>query len=530
MMASRYGHLEATTVLIEQRADVNKGDPSGWTSLHRAASAGHIEVLELLIEHKANIDQQSKRSKLTALSAAARSGQVKVIQSLLRHKASALVQDSRGQTPLLIACSNGHEAVVRTLSPSLESGCTTPEKTHSSSLSITDDDGRTPLMAAAETGSFEAVRFLLTLRTTAKGNLQGGCTDAEIADAMKRARTGGHVSVARLLLSKVNSCKLKDREDIYACHQQTYYAQQHRELWLAGIPIASLRLSMPPFNKPPAGVTLHTKSELYIIPVYGLRISRAIMECFELDGMEALVAELGICLPRYGLSKFIQGKMFKVKTLIDEAGKRDDCKSGTNAEALRKLTRFVNDFTALKSDDIDGPGAWHDWVRERSADDWMDKMEFSDLLSNFGFTEETAKAIQFTEIDDHKDDGTMVKEKLEQYSLRWLSKAFAGYNVVGCLTDVANLLFAMQGPPPAKQQTEDEVVAVIREVISKLRDGRIDQLWIPTRMIHDAETDDMLAWLLLSYAHRRKNTDNSFQARTRRFSHTTCNALQLHGG
>ena len=84
-------------------------------ALHRAASAGHIEVLELLIEHNANIDQQSKRFKLTALSAAARSGQVKVIQSLLRHKASALVQDSRGQTPLLIACSNGHEAVVRTL-------------------------------------------------------------------------------------------------------------------------------------------------------------------------------------------------------------------------------------------------------------------------------------------------------------------------------------------------------------------------------------------------------------------------------
>ena len=35
MMASRYGHLEATTVLIEQRADVNKGDLSGWTSKER---------------------------------------------------------------------------------------------------------------------------------------------------------------------------------------------------------------------------------------------------------------------------------------------------------------------------------------------------------------------------------------------------------------------------------------------------------------------------------------------------------------
>ena len=42
--------------------------------------------------------------------------------------------------------------------------------------------------------------------------------------------------------------------------------------------------------------------------------------------------------------------------------------------------------------------------------------------------------------------------------MRWLSKAFAGYNVVGCLTDVASLLFAMKGAPPQGKLSENEVV------------------------------------------------------------------------
>eukprot|EP00966_Prymnesium_polylepis_P167094 3862595-Prymnesium_polylepis.1 len=50
--------------------------------------------------------------------------------------------------------------------------------------------------------------------------------------------------------------------------------------------------------------------------------------------------------------------MFKVRTLIEEAGKRDDCQSGSNAEAVAKLERFVTDFEALQPSDIDGPDAW----------------------------------------------------------------------------------------------------------------------------------------------------------------------------
>eukprot|EP00966_Prymnesium_polylepis_P167095 3862595-Prymnesium_polylepis.2 len=141
----------------------------------------------------------------------------------------------------------------------------------------------------------------------------------------------------------------------------------------------------------------------------------------------------------------------------------------------------------------------------------MEKLEFSLLLSNFGFSAETAKQIQKTKIDDKKDDGTVGKVELEQYSLRWLSKAFAGYNVLGCLTDVANLLFAMKGPPPKKTPTEKEVVDTVREVCNKVKNEEFNDLWIPDHMVHDAETDDILAWLLLKHVHRRQETNDRFR-------------------
>ena len=95
---------------------------------------------------------------------------------------------------------------------------------------------------------------------------------------------------------------------------------------------------------------------------------------------------------------------------------------------------------------------------------------------------------------------------LEQYSLRWLGKAMAGYNVAGCLTDVASLIFAMDGPPPTKKPTEGGVVEIIEKVATKLRIHDWDGLWIPTEMVHDAENDDILAWLLLRHIHKCRGT------------------------
>ena len=99
--------------------------------------------------------------------------------------------------------------------------------------------------------------------------------------------------------------------------------------------------------------------------------------------------------------------MKKVKKLLEEANKRDDCKDGPNAAAMQKLDRFLEDFVKLTPQDIEGPEAWHEWVSVRTVADWKEKMHFDHLLLNFGFTETTAKELQRTKIPDQQDDGSV---------------------------------------------------------------------------------------------------------------------------
>ena len=41
----------------------------------------------------------------------------------------------------------------------------------------------------------------------------------------------------------------------------------------------------------------------------------------------------------------------------------------------------------------------------------------------------------------------------------------------------------------------------------KILDGDFTDLWIPTHVVHDAETDDMLSWLRLEHVHRQLGTE-----------------------
>ena len=62
----------------------------------------------------------------------------------------------------------------------------------------------------------------------------------------------------------------------------------------------------------------------------------------------------------------------------------------------------------------------------------------------------------------------------------------------------------MSGPPRESLPAEEEVVNVIETLTKAMRERRFEDLWIPTEMIHDAESDDQLAMLLLKYVHNRR--------------------------
>merc|ERR550537_1389576 len=92
----------------------------------------------------------------------------------------------------------------------------------------------------------------------------------------------------------------------------------------------------------------------------------------------------------------------------------------------------------------------------------------------------------------------------EQFGLRWLAKALTGFKPDGCLTDVVNLIYAMMGDPPEKDQTEQDVMRTLEDFKKRLAsNGRsgFQDLWIPDKLVHDAESDDMLVWLLLRHVH-----------------------------
>lgn len=77
-----------------------------------------------------------------------------------------------------------------------------------------------------------------------------------------------------------------------------------------------------------------------------------------------------------------------------------------------------------------------------------------------------------------------------------------GLGQADCTTDVANLVLAMRGAPPAGEISESDVVHAIEEVRGKIGRQDFSRLWLPTHMVHDCETDDLLAWLLLTSIHR----------------------------
>ena len=140
-------------------------------------------------------------------------------------------------------------------------------------------------------------------------------------------------------------------------------------------------------------------------------------------------------------------------------------------------------------------------------DNYEENLSFDRMLSVFGVDNATTAAIQAHEISEKKD-GTVETSFLEQFSLRWLGKALIGLKPKGCLTDLVNLIFAMESKEPNKDMPEREIVETFKLFAEKIkapfhRETALQNLWIPDMLMHDAENDDMLCWVLWTSSARR---------------------------
>uniref|UniRef100_A0A7S0EPC2 Uncharacterized protein n=1 Tax=Phaeocystis antarctica TaxID=33657 RepID=A0A7S0EPC2_9EUKA len=269
----------------------------------------------------------------------------------------------------------------------------------------------------------------------------------------------------------------------------------------------SLKVSLPPFNVPKT-ITLLPMTKSYNVPTFGAMIPKAIMPLFESEEIKATAEELHIKIPQHALDSFVQKKMFKVKILVQAA--RD---LGGWDEQADRLERFATAFENLPVGEISGPDEWKRFVEQHVAEGWESRLHFDHVLQNFGFDDDVSKtlrAMKHAETDGKT--GEVTTHDLETFSFRWLGKAFSGYSVKGCLTDVVNLVFAMaelyddDGKDP-KDLPESEIADKITAVVTKVNAGDLSGLWVPTHIVHDSESDDLLCWLLLEQIHKTLGSD-----------------------
>merc|ERR1712136_538334 len=237
---------------------------------------------------------------------------------------------------------------------------------------------------------------------------------------------------------------------------------------------ADVRVSSPAFN-----VKNHTQlqsSKNYNIPVFGQIPSVALGVLSPEMRLDA--PSISMKVPGFTIDRFVQGKMNKVQKMVEMCKKEI---TDSNA-AFDLVDRFAKDFSELDPTSIQSPDNWFSFVKKYIDDpDWQEKTHFDHILGLFGFSEDVA--------------------------LRIRQKALTGFKPDGVLTDVVNLIYAMMGEPPTEAQTEKDVIEKLQKFKEHLsRRGCHNDMWIPDILLHDAESDDMMVWLLLRSVHRLRGS------------------------
>ncbi|ETV65139.1 hypothetical protein H257_18065 [Aphanomyces astaci] len=146
-LASKYGHFELVTYLVDHGAKLDTAAADGFTSLHTSARNGHLEVVTYLVDHGAAVDAITNEGH-TALHLSALNGHLEVV-TLLAPLSSIDQATNDGSTAFVLAALGGHVDVLAFL---VESG---------TNDLATISDGQTALHVAAAKGHLSAVKFIL---------------------------------------------------------------------------------------------------------------------------------------------------------------------------------------------------------------------------------------------------------------------------------------------------------------------------------------------------------------------------------
>ena len=188
-IAARSGKVEIVGLLLQRaRANPNATDARGGTPLLAACSSSPVyvcvEVVSLLLMAGANPTLPEENGFLP-LHGVALKGHIDLVDMLYSRAPATLNHRTvKGNTPLFVACSEGHESVASKLL-SLGAMQPTPLNTH-----------RCPLTIAALNGSVEVVRILVN-----EGGIRAVGGEKMLAKALFIAISHHHARILRLLLT-----------------------------------------------------------------------------------------------------------------------------------------------------------------------------------------------------------------------------------------------------------------------------------------------------------------------------------------
>lgn len=191
MLAARSGNLEVVDLLTSRGADVNHASPDRWTALAEAACRGNVAIMILLLRCKADTETPSMHD-WTPLMHAAFKGDLEAVSLLLEAGADMDIISPHDETALLLAAAGKHTEICRML---LNAGCA-PEppwvRQYDGVLGETGGEGAasgketvilgwTPMMLACQNGLEDVVRMLLDRCVQLRAKSPYGKTALEIA-------------------------------------------------------------------------------------------------------------------------------------------------------------------------------------------------------------------------------------------------------------------------------------------------------------------------------------------------------------
>ncbi|KAJ7028117.1 ankyrin repeat domain-containing protein [Mycena alexandri] len=181
IVASNYGHLQMTQLLVEHGANINVGSKHSGTPLHRASYNGHKHIVCFLIEQGANVNAQGGGYN-SALQAASYNGHENIVQLLIEHGANVNAQGGVYDSALQAASLQGHGNIVQLL---IENGA---------NVNAQGGEFGSALQAASLEGHINIVQLLI--EHGANANLQGGGYNS----ALQAASYNGHENIVQLLI------------------------------------------------------------------------------------------------------------------------------------------------------------------------------------------------------------------------------------------------------------------------------------------------------------------------------------------